>query len=335
MSVASDLLTVETVTPYLRARGLLDDTPVTVRELGGGVSNVVIAVNGPSPMVVKQSLPQLRVASPWSAPQDRTVTEAEALALCSDLTPGRVPRLLDVDPDRYVICVEHAPTGWEDWKASLMSGAMRAGTAKILGHTLATWHSVTAAGNGITPRMSDPRAFELLRIDPYFHNVALREPGVATDMAAVVDELHARRRCLVHGDFSPKNVLIGPATEDLLVIDFEVAHVGDPAFDVAFLLSHLVLKSIHLPALANRLDHAAHEFVKEYDAKVRDDLRPEMTNVLRYIGALLLARVQGKSPAEYLDNSERKHAWSLGMSLLRNTATAVDSIPGMRRKTAP
>lgn len=332
---APDLLTVETAVPYLRERGLVDDASVTVHELGGGVSNVVLAVDGPSPMVVKQSLPQLRVATSWSAPQSRTLTEAEALALCSRLTPGRVPRLVDVDADRYVLCIERAPVEWQDWKTSLMSGEVRAGTARVLGTTLATWHNATTDGDGTTPRMSDSRAFELLRTDPYFRTVAERDRDLAADMESVIEELHSHRCCLVHGDFSPKNVLTGPAPGDVVVIDFEVAHVGDPAFDVAFLLSHLVLKSIHLPGLADRLDQAAQDFLDAYRAEVSDSARRETTAVLRYTGALLLARVKGKSPAEYLDEPGRRHAWAMGLALLRNTPTTVDSIPGLRRKTAP
>lgn len=335
MTSPPDLLTVETVGPYLCELGVLEDPCVEVHALGGGVSNVVLAIDGPTPMVVKQSLPKLRVETSWSAPQSRTVTEAEALSLCSLLTPGRAPRLLHVDPDRYVVCLERAPVGWQDWKTTLMSGVASTDTARILGTVLAAWHGATTAGRGITPRMSDPYAFEVLRLDPYFRTVADRDPTVAGDMESVIEQLRSHRTCLVHGDFSPKNILTGPEAADVTVIDFEVAHVGDPAFDVAFLLAHLTLKSIHLPAWTERIDGVAREFLDAYGAAVPEVLRPELAAVVRYTGALLLARVKGKSPAEYLDDIERRHAWALGIALLRDPASTLEALSVIRRSTAP
>jgi tRNA A-37 threonylcarbamoyl transferase component Bud32 len=335
MTDGLELLDVHSVVPYLRERNLLNSPGATARELGGGVSNVVLALDGPSGPVVKQSLPQLRVAASWTAPQDRILTEADALTLCAGLTPARVPRVLDVDPDRFVLCIERAPDGWTDWKTALMSGSVRAGVARELGRTLAAWHAATANGAGITPRMSDPRAFEVLRIDPYFRAVASAMPGLGVAVEQVIARLASRRLCLVHGDFSPKNVLVSPDATAILVIDFEVAHVGDPEFDLAFLLSHLTLKAIHLPDLADRFDELSSVFLDAYVSGVPDELRPDTTSMLRCVGALLLARVHGKSPAEYLDRAGRAQAELLGTALLRGRGNSLMSLADLRRKTCP
>ena len=90
------------------------------------------------------------------------------------------------------------------------------------------------------------------------------------------------------GDWSPKNLLVYP--DSVLALDFEVAHCGDPAFDVAFLLSHLVMKSVHLPQHQLQLRQAADAFLAGYGAI------PPDAHVTAELGCLLLARVDGKSP---------------------------------------
>lgn len=329
------VLETDTVVPYLRERNRIYSPDATARHLGGGVSNVVLAIDGSSPLVVKQSLPRLRVQASWSAPQNRILTEAEALTLCASLTPARAPRVLDVDPDRFILCIERAPDDWTDWKTALMRGSVEADVGLELGRILGVWHAQTTGGEGITSRMSDPAAFDALRIDPYLRTLALAIPSIGPEVKQVISRLRSRRRCLVHGDFSPKNVLVSPDGSDILVIDFEVAHLGDPEFDLAFLLSHLTLKAIHLPALADRLDALGNAFLAAYMSAVPDDLHPDVTWLLRHIGALLLARVHGKSPAEYLSGAEREHAQSLGTVLLQGQGDSLTSLSSLRRKTSP
>jgi aminoglycoside phosphotransferase (APT) family kinase protein len=120
---------------------------------------------------------------------------------------------------------------------------------------------------------------------------------------------------LVHGDFSPKNVLCGPG--GLWVIDFEVAHRGDPAFDLAFLLCHLTLKSLHLPAMSAELDACTEAFVAAYRSATDDLFITDWSYVFGHLGCLLLARVRGKSPAEYLGPAQQDMAWRLGRDLVQ------------------
>ena len=66
-------------------------------------------------------------------------------------------------------------------------------------------------------------------------------------LRAEAERLVTCRSVLVHGDFSPKNLLV--SGDRLVIIDCEVAWYGDPAFDLAFLLNHLCLKALyHAPA---------------------------------------------------------------------------------------
>ena len=196
--------------------------------------------------MVKQSLPRLRVADEWLATRERIVTEAASLELTGHHTPGAVPAVFDVDAEAYVIAIEAAPAHWRPWKDALLAGDADARVAARLGEILAAWHERTADDDEVRARFDDYDAFEQLRVDPYYRTVARRHPDLAPRIQQTIDAMASSRSCLVHADFSPKNVLVG--ADGVWVIDHECAHVGDPAFDVAFLLDHLLLKTIHRPA---------------------------------------------------------------------------------------
>jgi aminoglycoside phosphotransferase (APT) family kinase protein len=307
-----DLLTEASAAEYLRGRGVIGDGPASVEALGGGVSNIVLAVTTAQRRVVlKQALPRLRVAREWLAKRERALAEARALALAVALAPGSSPRVLDVDPDRCALTIEAAPADWLTWKERLFEGAADTATAARLGELLAGWHRGTSERDA---GLDEWDSFEQLRIDPYYREAARRHPDLAETIIGYVDAMTAGRVCLVHGDFSPKNILLGDS--GLWVIDFEVAHRGDPAFDVAFLLTHLSLKAIFLPELRSELFACAAAFDVAYREAAPPLVAPATEYVLGHVGCLMLARVDGKSPVEYLDDAAQVRTRAVARSLL-------------------
>lgn len=318
----TDLLNRTTVLEFLRARGLEISGEETVRELTGGVSNIAISVTGgANDVVVKQALARLRVADEWIAPVERLDAEAAALRLAAVAAPEAVPPVIDFDSERHVVSLQHAPIDWVDWKTRMMRADWIPGVAEAIGEVLARWHAVnpTSIPTQITDQV---QAFEALRIEPYYRTVAVRMPELAQALGEVVTSLRVGHG-LVHGDLSPKNVLVGPRG-DFWVIDWEVAHLGNPVFDQAFLLSHLLLKHLHVPALRQVLPTAGAAFLSAYrTAGGRESpLGPPLS---RHIGSLLLARVAGKSPAEYLDADERATVSATGVALLTGPDRDVDA----------
>lgn len=311
------LLTPETVGSYLRVRGVASaGEPLSAVNLGGGVSNVVLAVQiGERRVVVKQSLPQLRVADEWLAKRERVLTEAAALRWASRVTPGAVPAVYDVDRQRCAIVIEHAPDGWRNWKDDLLAGRAEPAVAGRLGVILAAWHATSFREPEEARRFDDSEAFEQLRVDPYYRTVMRRHPELEALVRPYVDQMLATRRCLVHGDYSPKNVLLGD--DGLWVVDFEVGHLGDPVFDVAFLLNHLLLKAIHRPSTIDAYAQCAEAFWAAYTAGTSVEVRPVDAYIFGHVGCLMVARVDGKSPAEYLTPDEQVMARALGIRLLR------------------
>lgn len=322
---ALGLLDEQSVVGYLRSRGVLEDGTARASVLAGGVSNVVLVVEaGLRRMVVKQSLGRLRVREEWHAPRERVLAEAAALVAARDLTPTQVPRLLHRDAVNHVIVMEAAPQDWCDWKTQLLRGDVAPSVGRQLGEVLGRWHRLTVSRE-LPQEVEDGSSFDALRLEPYYRTAARRLPEVSGHLLALADGLAARRICLVHGDFSPKNVLVDPQGEGvpLWVIDFEVAHRGDPVFDLAFMASHLTLKAIHRPSWAHLYDATLRGFLKGYRQEVREAtsagvaLDPQLPAVLSHVGALLVARVVGRSPAEYLTQGEQGLALALGTDLLK------------------
>lgn len=313
-----ELLSVSSAREYLRSRGVAVSAAAGAEELAGGVSNVVLAVGD---VVVKQALPRLRVADEWLAKRERALTEAAAMREAAAVTPDNVPEVLDVDAAACALAMTRAPADWRTWKQDLLDGDVREDVGAELGRILAAWHVHTLDRPSCRDRFEDQEAFDQLRVDPYHRTVARRRPELAAAVEGYVERMAASRRCLVHGDYSPKNVLVGDGA--LWVVDFEVAHFGDPAFDVAFMLNHLLLKAIHRPASRAAYEGCAAAFWDAYRAA-----GPPMDEpyVLGQTGCLMVARVDGKSPAEYLTDGEKPVARDLGSDLLLDPpATLADA----------
>lgn len=303
----------QTIEKFLSDAGLT--TPrspsAKVARIGGGVSNTVLGVRlEDRALIVKQALPRLMVADEWLAPVRRTVIEGRALELMRTITPGAVPPVVYLDEQSCVLVIEQADPGWRNWKTELMGGVVDPGIARRLGEILASWQSWPPERPS---EFWDHEGFRALRLEPFHLTVASRIPALGDAMRRLAADLDAATTCLVHGDFSPKNVLAGE--DGLWVIDAEVAHIGHPAFDPAYLLSHLVLKTVHRaiePADAASLVSA---FWTSYRAGVDPGLLSEI-DLISHVGALLLSRAVGRSPAGYLNDAERDLTITIGKALV-------------------
>lgn len=315
MNAGPGLLTADTVVPYLRARGVLGPCQAGARELSGGVSSKVLLVHGPErAIVVKQALPQLRVAADWRADPRRTLIEARALAEYGHITPEAVPALLDLDEDRGVLVMTAVPEGFAVWKAKLLAGVVDARVGATLGDVLGRWHAATLDDEGCRMAFADTAPFRQLRLDPFYGVVARAHPALGPQLEEAARDLLRSPRCLVHGDLSPKNVLVcGPRA---VVLDCEVAHFGDPVFDLAFLLHHLVLKAVARPGDAPAIENTCGRFLATYRERVGPALVPDDGRIIIHVASLALARVDGKSPVDYLDARARDDVRDIARSAL-------------------
>ena len=312
-------LNVANAAAYLAYRGLAPlDPAIAVEELPGGVSASVIAARHPASglaVVVKQALPQLRVTDEWLATQARTETEVAAMRLCGTLTPGSVPRVLDADPDEHVLVMELLPDEARNWQAEIGEGRVHAPAGRWAGQTVGVWHASTAGDPAVAQTFADFESFEQQRLSPFYETVMERRPDLAAEIASRLAELRVARRCFVDGDYAMKNMLVGPPGR--WVLDFEVAHYGNPVFDLGFFLSFVVLSAVRWPALTQELRSLGDGFLAAYEAVAGDGFAGDPPAVTAHTACLILARTDGKSPAQFFDPPSRERAREVGVELLR------------------
>jgi streptomycin 6-kinase len=293
------------------------------QELGGGVSNKVVLVESPRfRAVLKQSLGKLRVEREWLSDRDRIFREASAMRWAEGrVRGGRVPRVLIEDREDFVIAMESAPAEAEMWKTRLFRGEFDPACARAAGAMLgsliaASWNDAEAHRI-----FGDQTVFQQLRIDPYYRFTAGMVPESARYFDDLIGRSAARSVSLVHGDWSPKNLLV--ASDSVWAIDWEVIHFGDPSFDAGFLLNHLLLKSVAMPRRREGLARLAGLFAEALNDELPCGAEWVPAAALEHLPALLLARVDGKSPAEYLDAGMRDRARNLAMDLMLHPAASV------------
>lgn len=313
---------------FLAELGITPGDIVNVETLDGGVSNDVYAVATlDCELIVKRALEKLRVEADWHADVTRLGTERRALERVHSYAPGGVPRVLG--HNQSFLAMEKAPTAWRDWKSLLLSTRIDTNVAAMLGRLLAGWQR-SIPRDDLTD-FTDTTVFRQLRIEPFHLEVAHAHPTLAPLIESLATELLDDPRCLVHGDFSPKNVLTPPVirSSDVpvtgpWVIDWEVAHLGNPVFDPAFLTSHILLKTLRDPSSRDAFASAIDAFITEYLAG--GGIATDEQQILRHVGALLIARVDGKSPVHYLTDDTKRAAVHLGITLLRHPQRTVTSL---------
>jgi 5-methylthioribose kinase len=305
-------LTEENTAEYLRETGQVPSGQIIrVRELVGGVSNVVLRVDleDRPPFVIKQCRERLRVTMDWRARLDRIWAERAALDVLGTLLPtGTVPRVHFEDRSNYLFAMTCAPADSETWKTHLMNGQADPQVASRLGTILGTIHTEAPNHPEMRGTLADTSLFDELRIDPYYRTITRAHPAIAARIEALIAAMDVppHERTLVLGDFSPKNILVNSG--GLILLDFECAHSGDATFDLGFFLSHLLLKTIHMarvtPGARQPFVELSHRFWDAYLQRIsRGPWRPEslVPRAIDHTAACLLARVDGKSPVEYLD----------------------------------
>jgi Ser/Thr protein kinase RdoA (MazF antagonist) len=279
--------------------------------LAGGVSSDIWRVDlaGGRSICVKRALAKLKVAADWSAPVSRNAFEWAWMRFAEKTLPGSVPRPLAHDPDAGLFAMEFLPAAdYPLWKGQLLAGHVESATAAGVGARLGRLHAASAHREDLRREFDTTSSFHALRLEPYLLAAAVRHPAAAGTLRNLAAVTAGTRMALVHGDVSPKNILVG--RDGAVFLDAECAWYGDPAFDVAFCLNHLVLKSIVVPARRLELQQSVEAFVAAYfEAAAAMDSRAALEGrAAALLPALLLARVDGKSPVEYVTAESQKQS---------------------------
>jgi len=277
--------------------------------LTGGVSSDISLVEaGGRRFCVKRALPRLKVAALWEAPVERNAAEAAYMRAVARWLPGAVPRVLGEDAEAGLFAMDYfAPDGHPLWKSELLAGIADKDFAAAVGRDLGLIHARSAADASVPAAFANDATFEAIRIEPYLRATGRAHPRLSPRFDALARTTLATRRALVHGDVSPKNILRG--ANGPVFLDAECAWFGDPAFDLAFCLNHLLLKGAREGADRSLYAGAFSALAGAYLAEVDwENITEIEARAAALLPALFLARVDGKSPVEYLTRDTEREA---------------------------
>ena len=277
-----------------------DPSPHFTALTGGVASDIWKVETRDQTFVVKKALSRLRVAREWTAPVSRNASEVDWLVTAGAVVPDAVPRVLAHDEQAGAFAMEFLdPAEYPVWKAELRAGNAIPAFAAQVGKALAAVHNTTAGDEMVARRFANDAVFHAIRLEPYLEATALAYPRLSGALMALSRDTLATKRALVHGDVSPKNILVGSVGP--VFLDAECAWYGDPAFDLAFCLNHMLLKMFLAPAARESLracfDALASTYLGAASFEPREEIEARASKLLP---GLLLARVDGKSPVEYL-----------------------------------
>ena len=325
---ASDVEVPTEFAQALRELGLAAADTVTGTPLTGGVSSDIWRIDSARGAVcAKRALAKLRVAADWRAPIERNRYEARWMRVANEAHPGCAPRVLGQHPALGVLVMSYLPPSeYRLWKQLLREGHADAATARAVGSLLGRIHSHSARRPELAAEFDTDQIFFDIRLEPYLVATARRHTNLASRLEHLVEVTRSHRVALVHGDVSPKNILIG--AEGPVFLDAECAWWGDPAFDISFCLNHLLLKCLWTPAATPEFlasfDALAAAYLQEVDWEPSEELERRAAALLP---GLFLARIDGKSPVEYItEEAQRDKVRRVASTLLKDPVASLHSV---------
>ncbi|MDQ0340065.1 5-methylthioribose kinase [Caldalkalibacillus uzonensis] len=309
------LSTHEEVVSYLRQMEWVNiDEQLKVELLTGGVSNMVWKITTPSKRwVLKQALPKLKVQEEWYSDVDRIFREQLVMRFLQDLIPSdTVPGIIHHDLERHILIMNCAPESTIPWKNQLMEGIFDQSVASNVGRLLKMIHKQSLSMNeNQIAQLKDLRFSKQLRIDPFYHYIGQKYAELKNMVQVLVKDLTEVQFCLVHGDFTPKNILVDQ-DHSLILLDYEVAHWGNPVFDLVSCIAHLLLKGWALEKRTEAV-RTVLALLDEYGEQISEKFPC-------HLGLFLLSRLDGKSPVSYLqDDKLIKEIRMTALNILRGS----------------
>jgi 5-methylthioribose kinase len=292
----------------------------SVETLRGGVSNrtVLVEFERGEAWVLKQALPKLRVPVDWFCPPERIAREALGMRWLQSVAPtGAITPLILEDPSEHLLAMAAVPRPHENWKSMLLAGRVERAHLEQFARLLASIHRATS---GIPAEFADRSYFDALRLEPYYAYAAQTTPEAAPFLERLMDDTRARRSAVVHGDYSPKNILVRDGR--LVLLDHEVIHLGDPGFDVGFSMAHLLSKARHVRRSRGLLREGSLRYWHVY----AEAANPDEERCVRHTLGCLLARAAGRSQLEYLSDDEKAAQRALAVRLMRHMPGSMEEL---------
>ena len=304
----------------LKSKGFELSDNTTLTSLSGGVScDIGLVQDGSQSYVVKQALAKLKVKQDWFADTNRNMYEQRYLKYLNTILPDYAPKVLASFENENLFVMEYLGDQYCDWKQDLMQEKFDIKAAELIGKALGLIHKHSWLDPIVAQQFDSDENFNQLRLSPYFMTLVDIYPEHSTAILALCKQIQQNKYCLVHGDFSPKNILVKQG--DIKIIDCEVAWFGDPAFDIAFMLHHLLIKFFHFKKMD--LLALSSAFLQAYQTALGDELfnKIAIEHVVKITSLLMIARIDGKSPVEYLSDADRQIVRTKSLALFTKNIT--------------
>lgn len=293
------------VAALVRSGLLGDPAEAGFEALAGGVSSDIWKVATPTrTFCVKRALAKLKVAADWTAPVERNCYEVAWMRIAHGIVPGAAPEILYHDAAEMCCAMSYLdPRDHRLWKGELRDGRTDTADAAEVGRRLGRIHAATANNAQVAAQFPRHDIFHAIRLEPYLEATATAHPDLREVLFGLSRRTGATRLAMVHGDVSPKNILLGPGGP--VFLDAECACIGDPAFDLAFCLNHMLLKCLWNPAAREGFHACFEAMTQAYLGKVNwEPVAAIEQRAASLLPGLFLARVDGKSPVEYIRSDE-------------------------------
>lgn len=318
--------------PFLSAlerMGLIEagETPMMTPLVGGVSSDIVRVDLAQGPVCIKRALAKLKVDDDWRAPIERNRWEHEWLKTAAGIVPHAVPKIIAEDAESGMFAMEYLDIErYPVWKDRLRDGIIETTTAAEVGHTIGAIHNATSERTDVAKKFSTDHIFIPIRLEPYLSATALKHPECAEQLNALAHITATTKKALVHGDVSPKNILVGPSGP--VFVDAECAWYGDPAFDLAFCLNHLLLKCVWRPQWTGNYLACFDALIEAYIALVAwEEPAALELRAANLLPGLFLGRVDGKSPVEYITTDEdRERVRRTAVTLLQHPVARLKEV---------
>lgn len=306
----------ELIMSILYDNEMIEGGKIKFEPLKGGVSSDIYKISdGKHTYVVKQARPKLKVQDDWYAEISRNRIEQDFVDFMQSNIPNSVPEIFYKDREHCFFVMEYLGDDYQNWKQQLLDGIYEVKTARRAAELLAKIHIHSRLNQDIKQVFDNKANFYGLRIEPYLITTGENHPDLKPFFTEEAERLSCHQEALVHGDFSPKNIMV--KEDRLIILDHEAAWFGDPAFDLAFFLNHLYLKMLYHFVRNKRVNDLTQVAYSSYLNKWPTNQREEMeVRTGRLLLLLMLARIDGKSPVEYFDEKEVKFVRSFVYELL-------------------
>ena len=296
-----------------------------VEKLSGGVSSDIWKITNENCIYcLKKAKNKLDVKEDWYVPIERNIYEYEWYNEVNKLNSNIAPKVIYSDSKNFFFIMEYFDEKkFPLWKKELFKSNIDISFSQSVAQNLSFIHLNSFNNNELKNKFDTIKLFEDLRIDPYIRFTATIHDDIKNKLLDIANDLHNKKITLVHGDISPKNILIN--NKKPIFLDAECAWYGDPAFDLAFCINHLLLKSIKLPKVKKLLYKSFITLSDTYLMKVKwEDPKLFEKRTILILSALMLGRIDGKSPVEYItSNYDKQLVRSFSKSIIQNPTNSL------------